>query len=202
MYPENSKNKLELGKDLKGQLLELNQILENSIRKNSNQNLIRQLTEFQQKIKVSVDNIELNQLSTRISNQESQPLVLQIPNPICPNEKTINLFIRKDLPENKSGENSDKESFSLAFYLELSSLGNIKINVKVGLNSMEVRMDVDREDIAEFVSNSASEFEERMKLNGLNTSVECLKEEQVLPIKDNLIELLVSKNTSLLNVKT
>ena len=104
--------------------------------------------------------------------------------------------------ENKSGENSDKESYSLAFYLELSSLGNIKINVKVGLNSMEVRMDVDREDIAEFVRNSASEFEERMKLNGLNTSVECLKEEQVLPIKDNLIELLVSKNTSLLNVKT
>ena len=134
LYPEDSKNKLELGKDLKGQLLELNQILENSIRKNSNQNLIRQLTEFQQKIKVSVDNIELNQLSTRISNQESQPLVLQIPNPICPNEKTINLFIRKDLPENKSGENSDKESYSLAFYLELSSLGNIKINVKVGLN--------------------------------------------------------------------
>ena len=202
LYPENSKNKFELGKDLKGQLLELNQILENSIRKNSNQNLIRQLTEFQQKIKVSVDNIELNQLSTRISNQESQPLVLQIPNPICPNEKTINLFIRKDLPENKSGENSDKESYSLAFYLELSSLGNIKINVKVGLNSMEVRMDVDREDIAEFVRNSASEFEERMKINGLTTSVECLKEEQVLPIKDNLIELLVSKNTSLLNVKT
>ena len=129
-------------------------------------------------------------------------MVLQIPNPICPNEKTINLFIRKDLPENKSGENSDKESYSLAFYLELSSLGNIKINVKVGLNSMEVRMDVDREDIAEFVRNSASDFEERMKINGLTTSVECLKEEQVLPIKDNLIELLVSKNTSLLNVKT
>ena len=106
------------------------------------------------------------------------------------------------MPENKSGENSDKESFSLAFYLELSSLGNIKINVKVGLNSMEVRMDVDREDIAEFVRNSASEFEERMKINGLTTSVECLKEEQVLPIKDHLIELLVSKNTSLLNVKT
>ena len=144
----------------------------------------------------------MHQLSTRISTQENQPLVLQIPNPICPNEKTINLFIRKDLPENKSGENSDKESYSLAFYLELSSLGNIKINVKVGLNSMEVRMDVDREDIAEFVRNSASEFEERMKINGLTTSVECLKEEQVLPIKDNLIELLVSKNTSLLNVKT
>jgi len=200
--PDNSKNKMEVAKDLKGQLLELNQVFEKFIRKNPEQNLIRQLTEFQQKIKVSVDNIELNQLSTRFANQENQPLVLQIPNPICPNEKSINLFIRKDSHENKSGEDSDKEFYSLAFYLELSSLGNIKMDIKVGANSMEVRMDVDREDVAKFVRNSASEFEQKMKKNGLDTTVECFKEEQVPPIKDNLIELLVSKNTSLLNIKT
>jgi len=202
LHPENSKNKMEVSKDLKGQLLELNQSLDKSIRNNYKQNPIRQLAEIQQKIKVSVDNIELNQLSTRFSNQENQPLVLQIPNPICPSEKSINLFIRKDSHDNKSGEDSDKEFYSLAFYLELSSLGNIKMNIKVGANSMEVRMDVDREDVAKFVRNNASEFEQKMKKSGLDTTVECFKEEQVLPIKDNLIELLVSKNTSLLNIKT
>ncbi len=67
---------------------------------------------------------------------------------------------------------------------------------------MEVRMDVDREDVAKFVRNNASEFEQKMKISGLDTTVECFKEEQVLPIKDNLIELLVSKKTSLLNIKT
>ena len=156
----------------------------------------------QQKIKVAVDNIELNQVSTKISNQENQPLVLQIPNPISPNEKTINLFIRKDSDENKNGENSDKGFYNLAFYLELSSLGNIKMNVKVGADSMIIRMSVDREDVAEFVHNKAPEFEQRMKINDLNTTVDCFIEEKILPIKDNLIELLVSKNTSLLNVKT
>ena len=200
--PEIPENRMELAKDLKGQLLELNQISEKVIRKLSEQNLIRQLTEFQQKIKISIDNIELNQISARISNQESQPLVLQIPNPICPNEKTINLFIRKDSQENKSGENGDKGFYNLAFYLELSDLGNIKMNAKVGTNSMAVRMDVEREDVAEFVRNNTTEFKEKMENNDLNTTVEVFKEEKIHPIKDNLIELLVSKNTSLLSVKT
>ena len=202
LYPEDPRTKIELTKDLKGQLLELSLISETAISKISNQSLIRQLTDFQQKIKVAVDNIELNQVSTKISNQENQPLVLQIPNPISPNEKTINLFIRKDSDENKNGENSDKGFYNLAFYLELSSLGNIKMNVKVGADSMIIRMSVDREDVAEFVHNNVPEFEQRMKINDLNTTVECFIEEKILPIKDNLIELLVSKNTSLLNVKT
>ncbi len=200
--PENPKTKIDVSKDLKGQLLELSQISEKVIRKTSDKNLIRQLTDFQQKVKISVDNIELNQISTKISNQENQPLVLQIPDPISPNEKTINLFIRKDSRENKSGENSDKKFYNLAFYLELSSLGNIKMDVKVSEDSMLVRMDVGQEDIAEFVRNNAPEFEQRMKKNDLNTTVECCKEEKVLPIKDNLIELLVSKNTPLLNLRT
>ena len=76
------------------------------------------------------------------------------------------------------------------------------MNVKVGLESMEVRIDVEQEGVAEFIRNNAPEFEKRMKKKDLNTTVECCKEEKVLPIKDNLIELLVSKNTSLLSVKT
>ena len=76
------------------------------------------------------------------------------------------------------------------------------MNVKVGADSMIIRMSVDREDVAEFVHNNAPEFAQRMKNNDLNTTVECFVEEKILPIKDNLIELLVSKNTSLLNVKT
>ena len=76
------------------------------------------------------------------------------------------------------------------------------MNVKVGLESMTVRMDVECANVAEFVLKKSPEFVQRMKKNDLNTTVECYKEEKVLPIKDNLIELLVSKDTSLLSVKT
>ena len=67
---------------------------------------------------------------------------------------------------------------------------------------MAVRMDVERDDVAEFVRNNTTEFKEKMKNNDLNTTVEVFEEEKIHPIKDNLIELLVSKNTSLLSVKT
>ena len=41
-------------------------------------------------------------------------------------------------------------------------------------------------------------------MNGdeINTSVECYVTHEVKPEKDNLIELLVSQNTSLINIKT
>ena len=88
------------------------------------------------------------------------------------------------------------------FYLELSFLGNIQINVKVYADTMEVRIDVDHENIVKFIRKNSLQFEERMRKNYSNTTVECCKKEKVLPVKDNLIELLVSKNTSLLSVKT
>jgi len=202
LQPENPKIKFELGNDLKGQLLELKQISDNNIKLNLERNLNRQIFDFQQKIKVAVDSIELNQLSSRLSNQENQPLLLQIPNPICSNDKTINLFVRKDSNDNKDGNKSYKENYNLAFYLELSELGNIKINVDVGSNSMKVRMDLERDDVVEFVRNNSTNFKKNMKNKGFSTTVECCNVKKVSPINDNLTELLVSKNTSLFSVKT
>lgn len=200
--PENRKIRMELAKDLKGQLLELNQISEKSIKNLSKPNLKRQLTDFQQKIKVSVESIELNQLSSRVSNQENQPLVLQIPNPLSPNDKTIQLFIRKDPREEGKGEKGDKEFYNLAFFLDLSSLGSIQINAKAGPESLAVRMDVEQKEVAEYIQSNAVEFEEEMKKKDIHTTVECCREEKVRPIQDNLIKLLVSQNTSLLSVKS
>lgn len=200
--PDNSKIRLELTRDLKGQLLDLIQATEKAVKTLSEQNQSRQISEFQQRIKVSVDSIELNQLSSKVSTQENQPLVLQIPNPLSPNDKTINLFIREDSKDEGGGEKDKKGVYNLAFFLDLSALGNIKINAKVGPESLAIHMDVEQDEIAEFIIKNAGEFEQRMKDKELNTTVECCVEEKVNPIKDNLIELLVSNNTSLLSVKT
>jgi hypothetical protein len=90
----------------------------------------------------------------------------------------------------------------MAFFLNLSALGNIKINAKVGPESLAVRMEVEQDDVADFIRNNSAEFEQRMEKKDLNTTVECCAREEVTPIKDNLIELLVSQNASLLSVKT
>ena len=202
LQPENPKIRFELGSDLKGQLLELKQILEDIIKTNPERNLSRIIFDFQQKIKVAVDNIELNQLSLRLSNQENQPLLLQIPNPIDSNDKTINLYVHKDSNENKDGKKSDKDNYNLAFYLELSDLGNIKMNVDMDSSNMKVRMDLERDDIVEFVRNNATNFKNSMKNKGFRATVECCNVNKTSQIKDSLAELLVSNNTSLFSVKT
>ncbi|MFT4578925.1 MAG: hypothetical protein ACI8PD_002158 [Nitrospinales bacterium] len=202
MQTEDPKVRLELARDLKGQLLDLLQITEKSITNVSKQNQSQQITEFQQRVKVSVDSIELNQLSSRVATQENQPLVLQIPNPLSPGEKTINLFIREDSEGGRDGKKDDKETYNMAFFLNLSALGNIKINAKVGPESLAVKMEVEQDDVADFIRNNSNDFEQLMKKKELNATVECHTRDEVSPIKDNLIELLVSKNTSLLSVKT
>lgn len=199
---EDPKVRLELTRDLKGQLLDLLQVTEKNIKKIPNQNQSQKISDFQQRVKVSLDSIELNQLSSRVATQENQPLVLQIPNPLSPGEKTINLFIREDSEDGQDGEKKNKETYNMAFFLNLSALGNIKINAQVSPENLAVRMEVEQEDVADFIRNNSAEFEQRMGKKDLNTTVECCTQKEVTPIKDNLIELLVSQNTSLLSVKT
>ena len=199
---ENPKVGLELAKDLKGLLLSLQQVTEKSIKNLSEQNRSRQVSDFQQRVKVAVDSIELNQLSSRVATQENQPLVLQIPNPLSPGDKTINLFIRDDSGGEGDGKKGEKEVYNLAFFLDLSALGNIRINAKVGPESLAVSIEVEQGEVADFIRANTTEFEQRMEKKDMNTSVECCAREKVEPIKDNLIELLVSQNTSLLSIKT
>jgi hypothetical protein len=201
-HTENSKVRQELTKDLKGQLLELLQVTEKNIKTLPKQNLNQKISDFHHRVKVSLDSIELNQLSSRISTQENQPLVLQIPNPLSSGDKTINLFISEDSEGEQDGNIEDKKNYNLAFFLNLSALGNLKINANVGPDNLAVSMEVEQDDVADFIQSKSVEFEQRMKEKDLNTTVECCKRKEVSSIKDNLIELLVSRNTSLLSVKT
>jgi hypothetical protein len=201
-HTENSKVRQELTKDLKGQLLELLQVTEKNIKTLPMQKLNQKISDFQQRLKVSVDSIELNQLSSRISTQENQPLILQIPNPLSSGDKTIKLFIREDSEGEQDGNNENKKNYNMAFFLNLSALGSIKINANVGPDNLAVSMEVEQDDVADFIQSKSVEFEQRMKEKDLNTTVECCTRKEVSPIKDNLIELLVSQNKSLLSVKT
>ena len=200
--PDNPKIKTKLAKDLKGLLLELIKVTDKPIKNYSGQNQRLQISEFKQRIKLAVESIELNQLSSRVSKQENQPLALQIPNPLSSNDKTINLFIREDSGDEKKKANADKSFYSLAFFLDLSSLGNVKINAKIRSDELTVRMDVEQEDVANYMQKYSGDFVNRMKNKYSKTTVECFVNKKVNPVKDNLIELFVNQNTPLLSVKT
>jgi len=200
-FPANTQAHKELAGDLKGLLLKLYHSAEQASAK-VEQGAPTRFAEFRQTIKYAIDNIELNQLSSQISKQENQPLVIQIPNPLSSGNKTIQLFVRDDSSENETGCKKEKKSHQAAFFLDLSFLGKIKINAKMNPESLSVSIDVESEEIADFIRHRASDFEEKMSEDKINASVECHVAQEVKPEKDNLIELLVSQNTSLINIKT
>jgi hypothetical protein len=187
----------EVASDLKGLLLNLYQSADKAWQTKKRS---EPLSEFRQTIKFAIDNIEFNQLSSNISKQENQPLVIQIPNPLSSGNQTIQLYIRKDSLGEESKDK--KSSHNVAFFLDLSFLGKIKINAQIGKERLSLRIDVESEGVANFVRDKAEVFKEKMKESNIETSVECCVIGQVKPIKDNLIEMLISQNTSLVNIKT
>jgi hypothetical protein len=188
----------ELASDLKGLLLKLDQSADKVA---SSVKAPARLAEFRQTIKFAIDNIELNQLSSQVSKQESQPLVIQIPNPLSSGNKTLQLYVRKDSSNEEGVEKNKKSSHNVAFFLDLSFLGKIKISAQIGQDLLSVKMDTENEDIAKFINDKAKDFKEIMGGHNIKTSVECCVTDKVKPEKDSLIELLVSQNTSLVNIK-
>jgi hypothetical protein len=160
------------------------------------------LAEFRQNIKLAIDNIEINQLSSQVSKQENQPLVIQIPNPLSSCNKTLQLYVRKGSSDEKGEDKDKKRSHNVAFFLDLSFLGIIKISSQIGQGCLSVKIDLENEDIAKFINDKSNDFIEIMEGHSIKTSVECCVTDKVMPEKDSLIELLVSQNTSLINIKT
>jgi hypothetical protein len=189
----------ELASDLKGLLLKLDHSAEKAA---TSLKAPAHLAEFRHTIKFAIDNIELNQLSLQVSKQESQPLVIQIPNPLNAGDKTIQLYVRKDFSDEEGKNNDKKRGHNIAFFLDLSFLGKIKISAQIGQERLSVKMDAESEDIARFIHDKAKDFKDKMVEHNIETSVECYVTDKVKPEKDSLIELLVSQNTSLVNIKT
>lgn len=189
----------ELAGDLKGLLLKLDQSADKAA---SSVKAPAPLAEFRQTIKFALDNIELNQLSSQVSKQESQPLVIQIPNPLSSGNKTLQLYVRKDSSDEEGEDKDKKSSHNVAFFLDLSFLGKIKISAQIGQERLSIKMDAESEDIAKFINEKSKDFKETMSGHNIETSVECCVTDKVKPEKDSLIELLVSQNTSLVNIKT
>jgi len=199
--PGNGLARKELASDLKGLLMELNQYVDKTPKQIVSKTT-HPLSEFRQAIKYAIDNIELNQLSSQVSKQENLPVVIQIPNPLSSGNKTIQLFVREDDPDNSGKDKGAKRGHNIAFFLNLSVLGNIKINSKIDQEQLSVTIDVENEDVAKFIKERSKDLKDRMKEINIATSVDCNVTQEVKPLNDGLIELLVSKNTSLVNIKT
>ena len=195
--PTNLKN------DLKGQLINLLKLLE--IRIGGNETSAIQRYQLLKVIKVlmrAVDNIELQQLTNQLSRQENQPITLQIPDPFMIG-KTINLYIRQTEDESKNKENKENKSVLLVFFLELSALGNLRVDAKINNQAISLRIDVENSNIAKFVENSLKDFCSSLDDLGFEVNASCGVVANIdKELESKLNPLLISETNRLVDLRT
>ncbi|KMP10937.1 hypothetical protein UR09_03840 [Candidatus Nitromaritima sp. SCGC AAA799-A02] len=197
-------NIAELGGDLKGQLLELAKTLQ---AKSDAEEIPpvqrRQIMELAQTFRRAADNVELQQLTNQFARQENQPVVLQIPNPFAHGEKAVKLYIRSATDEKKGEHDKEKKGVLLVFLLNLSALGDLRIDARMHQERVAVKISVENETVAHFIDGNLEGF--RMRLDDLGFQGEascCVQNKIELEFEHEMNQLLVEGNSRLVDLTT
>ncbi|SVA62733.1 uncharacterized protein METZ01_LOCUS115587, partial [marine metagenome] len=108
-----------------------------------------------------------------------------------------------DEGKGKSKSNKDDNGVLLVFLLELSALGNLRVDAKMNKESISVRIDVENQDIAQFIDGNLKEFCARLGELGFEVNASC---SVVRKIEDNLgnqlNQLLIDDSKRLVDLTT
>jgi hypothetical protein len=194
-----------LSKDLKGQLLELQGKLEKFLAKEGNQlppTVQRTISETVQQVKLASDNIELQQLSNQLSKQEQNPLVLQIPDPLLPETRTAKLYIR-DSEGEKGGKSGDKKDFHMVFLLNLSAIGDIRIDAKLNGTNLAADFSSENNNVVDLIKSGSADLQKKLEELGFSASVNSsVKEKTDMEMEDSTDQALKAVSTRLVDIKT
>jgi hypothetical protein len=192
----------DINNDLKGQLIKLLKRLETRVEE---QGVLpdqrRQLLGIINIVRRAVDNIELHQLTNQLARHEGQPITLQIPDPFMIG-KTINLYIR-DIDDDTNGISKDNTGALLVFFLDMSALGNLRVDVKMNKETTSIKIDVENHDIEIFISRNLPELCASLEAIGFDANASC---RVVSKVEDNLGKklnhLLVDDSKRLVDLTT
>jgi len=188
--------------DLKAQLLLLKSRLETQAPQ-SQQRI--EITTLLNVLKLTADNIELNQLSHQFSKQEGQAFVLQIPNPFSGHDKQIKIFVRNK-PQDEEGKNEPgkkKQNYNLVFLLSLSSLGELEIDARVSGELVSIKFGTDNEAVSQFIQSHVAQLHTVLEDMGFSGSTECIvKKEKELVFEDSLEKMMVNSSSKLVDIET
>ena len=194
-----------LSKDLKGQLMELQGKLEKYLAKEGDRippPTERTITETIQQVKLASDNIEMQQLSNKLSKQEQNPLLLQIPDPYFPEAKTVKFFIR-DNGEGEGGKSGDRKGFHMVFLLNLSNIGDIRIDANLNGTNVAAEFASEDKSVVNQVDAGREELRKKLEELGFSASINAsVKEKAEMEMEDTTEEALKEVSTRLVDIKT
>tara|TARA_B100000315_G_scaffold211443_1_gene208226 strand:- start:5070 stop:6086 length:1017 start_codon:yes stop_codon:yes gene_type:complete len=197
--PENLK--ASFNQSIKGQLLKIVQELEAKLSKmqqTENKFQLKELQALLKNVKTTLSNVELNQILNYYSKQETGFLQFQIP--FSPTE-TVNLYIKDNSEKDEQKDGKKKEDVSLIFHLNLTTIGNLRIDVEMLDKTMSGQFYVEDKDVSEFISSMLPELESQLgESYSINHLSCCVKEKSFF--EDEIPEKkLFQKKTQIINVE-
>ena len=111
-----------------------------------------------------IKNIEFNQLVNCLRNEEDEPLFFQIPLPLKEGIETLKLYF---YGKKRGGTKAKKgDNFHLTFLLNLTGMGNFKIDVKLARKVIGLTLEVEKRSTLNLVERLLPELEGRLKNRG------------------------------------
>jgi hypothetical protein len=206
LEPGNNPGKtIDLTRDLKGQLLDILQKLEDQAiqAKGFSSTQLQTLKEQTQVFRQAVDNIELNQLTNQFARQENQSVLLQIPNPYGQEDQTIKFFVRPSGDEESKKKGASKETYNLAFFLDLTKLGAVRVDSQISKTQLSIKIQVENQSVAKFIDSKLETLNSRLSELGFDAHMSCCVEEKINNDMENeLPEILLRDKSRLVDLTT
>jgi len=205
LEPGGSNKSTLLENDLKGQLMRLSRQLEQApvgtTDSGASDKFIGKLIG---QVNQAVSNIELQQLTHHFSKEQQHPLLLQLPENLLSEEDRFKVYILPDQREG-AGQESDPQNriFNLVFLLNLSALGDLRIETKMLKDEISVRISGSNSDAVHFIQSHTPELEELFLEEGFSIHVASQHQADVLmEVPDSLGQLLIDTPLQMVDLKT
>ena len=199
-----SKNAL-LDKDLKGQLMRLVQQLDRTptkgLENTASDKIIGKLIS---QVNQAVSNIELQQLVHHFSREEHQPLLLQFPENLLGEEGRFKIYVLPDQGKSdEAGSDSQDRTFNLVFLLNLSALGDLRIETKVFKDEISIHITSSNASGIQFIQGHVQELENKFREEGFSINVTSGYQPEVsMEVPDTLGQLLIDSPLQMVDLKT
>ena len=129
--------------------------------------------------------------------------MLQIPNPFIGEKKSIKLYLRKSDDETVDRKNGEKEGVLLVFLLDLSALGNLRVDARLNKEVISVRINVENQAIAQYIDANLKDFHSRMTSLGFQSDVTCCVTKNIEhEFENELNQLLINDCERLVDLTT
>ena len=205
LEPGLSNKNVLLENDLKGQLMRLARQLEQIPAGATESTASEKFTgKLMAQVNQAVSNIELQQLTHHFAKEEQHPLLLQLPENLLGEEDRFKIYIFPDQRED-AGRESDFHNriFNLVFLLNLSALGDLRIETKIFKDEISIHITGSNSDAIQFIQAHVPELEDLFQEVGFSISVTSQHQTEVsMEVPDSLGQLLIDTPLQMVDLKT